>query len=306
MIDPTAYRALFEYCPDGVLFTSPDGTILAANPAACEILGYPEHEICRLGRRGLADPDDVRWSVLVSRRNSAGRASGVARMRRGGGSMIEVEMSARLFNDEDGSERTCTVIRDVTPRVTMEAELLDLTERLRELTMKDGLTSVLNRRGLVAFGRQLLGVADRTGEPVTVLFADVDDMKGLNDEIGHSAGDAALRAVAHALTMSFRQTDVISRVGGDEFVVLSLGAPDKSALAHRIRGRLSGEGITEQVGRPVHVSLGWLTRTSGDTRPLERLMDEADGLMYRSRARRAPSRSSRIGGVGHSQARSAG
>ena len=295
MIGSGGYQALFEYCPDGVFFTSPDGTILAANPAACEMLQLSEEEICRSGRQGLADPDDPRWSVLVSRRNRTGRASGVARMRRGDSSFIEVEMSARIFTEEDGSPRTCTVIRDVTARVAMEAELQQLTERLREFSMTDGLTAVLNRRGLVAFGVQLLGIADREGETVNVLFADVDDMKGLNDELGHNAGDAGLQAVARALTVSFRQTDVVARAGGDEFVVISLGASDTDMLARRIRGHISSALVARDVGRSVRVSLGWLTRPPGDPRSLEELMDEADQLMYRSRALKRNGRRRRAG-----------
>ncbi len=284
MIEQGPYRALFEYCPDGVLFTAPDGTVLAANPAACEILQLSEGEICRLGRLGMADPDDARWSGLVSRRDRTGRAFGVARMVRGDGKLVEVEMSSRIFNEADGSLRTCTVIRDVTSRVSIEAELVELTEHLRELSTKDGLTAVLNRRGLVALGAQLLGIADRWGGSVTVLFADVDDMKGLNNDLGHNAGDKGLKAVARALTESFRRTDVVARVGGDEFVVLSLGDLDTDMLARRIREHTSSTEVANQVGRQVQVSLGWLKRPSGDSRSLDELMDEANRLMYQSRA----------------------
>ncbi len=206
-------------------------------------------------------------------------------MLRGDGNLIEVEMSARIFTEEDGSRRTCTVFRDVTRRVAMEAELLELMERLRVLSMTDGLTAVLNRRGLLDFGSRLLGVADRGGESVMVLFVDVDDMTGLNDERGHKAGDAALQAVARALTESFNQTDVVARVGGDEFVVLSLGSKDTDRLARRIREHVSASaGVAEGIRSPLHVSLGWLERTPGDARSLEDLMGEADRLMYLSRA----------------------
>jgi PAS domain S-box-containing protein len=86
------YRAMYEYSPDGVLFTSPDGRILAANPAACEILGRSEQEICRLGRQRLMDHDDAHWEALLAERARTGRARGVARMIRGDGAKIEVEM----------------------------------------------------------------------------------------------------------------------------------------------------------------------------------------------------------------------
>ncbi len=131
-LDAEAYRALYEFSPDGVLFTSPDGRVLAANPAACEILGRTEEEICALGRQGLADPSDERWRRLLVERERAGQVHGVARMIRGDGSAIEIEISARLFSDARGAQRSCTMIRDVTERVRMDLELENSRARLAE------------------------------------------------------------------------------------------------------------------------------------------------------------------------------
>ncbi len=132
VIGPEAYRALYIHSPDGVLFTVPDGTVLAANPAACQILGRTEAEICSLGRQGLADRTDPRWTQILEERELSGHARGVARMLRGDGAAIEVEMSARIFRDAEGARRACTIIRDVTDRVRIERELRDSRERLAE------------------------------------------------------------------------------------------------------------------------------------------------------------------------------
>ncbi len=131
-LGPSAYRALYENSPDGVLFTVPDGTVLAANPAACQILGRTEAEICSLGRQGLADPTDERWAQLVAERAQTGSGRGVARMIRADGTPLEIEMSAKIFHDAEGAERTCTIIRDVTERVAMERELRRSREQLAE------------------------------------------------------------------------------------------------------------------------------------------------------------------------------
>jgi PAS domain S-box-containing protein len=127
-----AYRALYEFGPDGVLFTSPDGRIVAANPAACRLLSLTEAEICARGRQGLADATDGRWRDLVEERARTGHAQGIARMVRGDGVRIEMEMSSRLFTDAYGVARTCTVIRDVTRRVRLEQELVQSRARLAE------------------------------------------------------------------------------------------------------------------------------------------------------------------------------
>jgi PAS domain S-box-containing protein len=141
VLGPAAYRALYENSPDGVLFTVPDGRVLAANPAACQILGRTEAEICSLGRQGLADLTDERWPRILAKRTRAGHARGVARMIRADGTPIEVEMSAKIFNDGGGQKRTCTIIRDVTDRVNMERELRRSRERLAEAERVAGVGS---------------------------------------------------------------------------------------------------------------------------------------------------------------------
>jgi PAS domain S-box-containing protein len=132
MLGPEAYRAMYENNPDGVLFTVPDGRVLAANPAACQILRRTEAEICSLGRRGLVDPTDERWAPLVQEREHTGTAHGVGRMIRGDGEPVEVEVSTRIFHEASGETRACTIIRDVTDRAVLERELRQSRERLAE------------------------------------------------------------------------------------------------------------------------------------------------------------------------------
>jgi PAS domain S-box-containing protein len=123
---------LYEHSPDGVLFTVPDGRVLAANPAACRILARTEAEICALGRQRLVDPTDPRWQAMLVERDRTGQGRGVARMIRGDGVPIEVETSTEVFLDDRGEPRTCTIIRDVTDRVSIERELHDSRQRLAE------------------------------------------------------------------------------------------------------------------------------------------------------------------------------
>ncbi len=131
-LGPEAYRALYDNNPDGVLFTIPDGRVLAANPAACQILGRREEEIRSIGRQGVADNDDPRWAAMLAERERTGSARGVARMIRGDGALIEADISTQVFHTADGEARTCTIIRDVTSRVAMERELRRSRERLTE------------------------------------------------------------------------------------------------------------------------------------------------------------------------------
>ncbi len=281
-----AYRALYDNSPDGVMFTSPDGRVMAANPAACEIFRMTEVEICAVGRQGLADATDERWGPLLAERERTGRVKGVARMIRGDGLLVEVEMNARIFAGVDGERRSCTIVRDVTERVAMERELVDMSARLRELSLTDELTGLRNRRGFVALGSHMLELADRQRSTAHLLFLDVDNMKELNDGHGHNAGDAGLRAVARALGDALRRSDVAARIGGDEFVALALGLgrSDRTAIERRIKAALRSAPTVAAVGQPIAVSLGWAARAASESATVEDLLAEADGAMYRAKA----------------------
>ncbi len=111
---PADYRALYEHSPDAVLFTSPDGRIIACNPAACELLGRSAEEICADGRGAVLDPEDPRWATLLAQRAATGRARGVARILRADGTAPDVEVISQVFRHSDGTERTCTVLHDLT------------------------------------------------------------------------------------------------------------------------------------------------------------------------------------------------
>lgn len=291
-IGANAYRAMYLHSPYGVLFTVPDGRVIAANPAACDILCMTEDEICTLGRSGLADSSDERWPLLVAERDRVGAGHGVARMIRGNGQAIEVEMSARVFRDDGGEARTCTVIRDVTERVAMERRMTEMATELRDLAVRDDLTGLRNRRGFVPTALQLLEVADRQGIACHVLFLDVDNLKQLNDKLGHAAGDTGLREVAATLKRVMRPSDLLARLGGDEFVALAVGLDDEQCteIETRIRADLASDDTASAVGTAVEVSLGWASRDPERRLGIEEMLAEADRLMYKSKtARRWPS-----------------
>lgn len=126
----TRYRSLIENSIDGMMLTSPDGTILAANPAMCRMLGYTEPEIVALGRQGLMDQTDPRLAAALEERRRTGRFHGEMRMIRKDGSRIPVELSTSVYLDERGMERTSVVLRDVSERKRLEAERETLLARV--------------------------------------------------------------------------------------------------------------------------------------------------------------------------------
>jgi len=282
-----AYRVVFEHSPDGVIFHTADGRVTAANPAACTMLDLSHEQICGRsfdGPSGVVDAEDPRWTLALAERRRTGVSTGVFRLRTGGGRFVELEMTTRAFRTEDGSEHLCSVVHDGTSRNALEREMEELSARLLQLSRVDDLTGFQNRRGLIGPGTRLVQMAEQGGAPLQVLFVEVRNVQDLNERLGHDAGDAALQAVARALSVTFRRSDVLARVGGTSFLVL---APDVSAgrlevLVRCVRDHLDAPDTTAFVGAPVEVSFGWTTRCPGDTASLEELIRRADRAASRS------------------------
>ncbi len=121
------FRMLFEHSMDAALRTRPDGSILAANAAACALFRASEAEIRNLGRAGLVDAADPRLAPLLAERERTGRAHGQLRMRRADGSLFEAELSTSQYTDADGHTTSSLIVRDVTERERAAAQQAELT-----------------------------------------------------------------------------------------------------------------------------------------------------------------------------------
>ena len=126
-------------------------------------------------------------------------------------------------------------IIDVTPQKAAEAALRQREEQLRMLSLSDELTGLYNRRGLFALGEHTMRIARRRGRRLGVIYVDVDGLKTINDRFGHAQGDEALRMVADVIRASIRESDVVGRIGGDEFVIL---AEDDTGVTEDLVARL--------------------------------------------------------------------
>ena len=180
------------------------------------------------------------------------------------------------------------VVRDITERKKVE-------DTLRDSSLKDELTGLLNRRGLLKQAAPYFDFARRQKENLLLLFIDLDGMKKINDEFGHNEGDNALINTAAILNRSFRSSDIIARLGGDEFTVLvtDLNA-DKEEAITRLNDNLKAYNATETRGHKLAFSIGVATLEPERMTCFEELLEQADQAMYeqkRMKRRRATERS---------------
>ena len=156
-----------------------------------------------------------------------------------------------------------------------------LTSALRSLSLIDDLTGLYNRWGFDDLGEHHLRLAKRTGRSVLLFYLDVDRLKTINDTLGHHVGDRALGRVADTLRDTFRQSDIIARVEGDEFAVMALEAsePGMKDLLLRLRERVNEFNLRRREAFALSVSVG-TARFDGEGRPrLENFLEEAKSSM---------------------------
>jgi diguanylate cyclase (GGDEF)-like protein len=164
-----------------------------------------------------------------------------------------------------------------------------LLEAQRALSLNDELTGLYNRRGFTILARQQLGAVQRMGKRQLLLFADLDSMKWINDNLGHKEGDRALIDAATVLINTFRrEADIIGRMGGDEFAVLSLEQSRTGGRTYTDLLQRNVEAFVTKNSRPYRLSLSVGTAQYDPECPLslDELLSRADSEMYKEKARK--------------------
>jgi diguanylate cyclase (GGDEF)-like protein len=160
----------------------------------------------------------------------------------------------------------------------------DLESATRELSLSDELTQLYNRRGFYVLGEQALRLAHRAGEPFSVLFIDVDNLKQINDEFGHETGSDLLVEMALLIRQAFREIDVIGRLGGDEFVVAAnLSAANIGIASRRLEQKAAAFNLKSSRRYPLSFSMGWASSDGNKNETLQHLLEQADSTMYEAK-----------------------
>jgi two-component system cell cycle response regulator len=160
-------------------------------------------------------------------------------------------------------------------------------EALLALSLTDELTGLYNRRRFFVLTEQCLKVATRAKKRSLLLFIDVDNLKGINDRYGHTEGDLALKDLADILKKTFRESDIIGRFGGDEFVLLLESADEKTEiLIARLHENLKDYNVGGSRRFRLSVSVGTALFDPENPVSIDELLTRADTLMYRQKKRR--------------------
>jgi len=271
------FQQLFENTPVAIAMLDTQDRLVRVNRAFESLFGYTQDEVIGQYINDLIIPPE---RVEEARGLSLAVFSGATidketvRMRKDH-SLVPVQVCAAPIQVGEEIVGGYAMYVDLSDRKQKE-------QKLEYLSSHDVLTGLYNR---AYFEETLAQLEKKSTLPISILVADVDGLKRINDEFGHSAGDDLLRSAAEILRASFRAEDVVARIGGDEFAVLLPGADEQIAeqLSRRIASNLKRYNLSHPQ-MPVHLSYGIATATQ--PLPLAQLFSQADHKMYEHKARK--------------------
>jgi diguanylate cyclase (GGDEF)-like protein/PAS domain S-box-containing protein len=277
------FRGAFEASGIGMVLVALDGRWLKVNQSFCDMVGYSEQELLAKTFQDLTHPDDLKNDLEYVQRLIDDQIPYYRLEKRyyhRDGYIVWGALSVSLVRDARGYPLYFVgQIEDITEKKLFE-------EKLQTMLVTDELTGLYNRKGFFELASEKLMLAS---ERHVLFFADLDCMKWINDRLGHREGDAALATVARLLKDTFRESDIIGRIGGDEFSILVTGATEdeEEVLLARLHHNIERFNADRKPSIPVSLSIGFSHREPEDSRPLEALLAEADESMYeKKRCRR--------------------
>jgi diguanylate cyclase (GGDEF)-like protein/PAS domain S-box-containing protein len=251
---PQLLAAIVEASADAITSRTLDGTLLTWNKGAEKVFGYTAEEA--IGRNyvmlfpdsGGAEAAEIHAQLL--RGQSIFDMESVRK--RKDGSLVHISMNIAPLIERGRVVRICSIARDITARKDAEQEV-------RRMAHFDPLTGLPNRILLLDRLEQALAASQRNQSRTAVMFMDLDHFKAVNDRLGHHVGDQLLQQVAGRVQDSIREVDTVSRVGGDEFILVLpelRQADDAAIVALKMLSLVAGEYIVAGEKVQVTSSLG--------------------------------------------------
>lgn len=279
-----------ESLPIGVFVTEADGKPFYTNQTALNLLGRETTDLKDDQTRSEAFQLYVAGTnrlypvkELPSGRALRGQKTNIDNMeiRRPDGTVIPTENWGTPIFDSDGKiNYALSAFMDISERKKFQAEL-------KNLSIHDELTGLLNRRGFITLAEQQQKMAHRAQTPLLMLFIDLDGLKKVNDSQGHQAGDKMITEFAATLKDHFRKTDIVARMGGDEFAILISDKPrEGKAIIQRLRDRVEARNIQKGHSYRLDFSLGSALYDPAKPCDLDQLISQSDQRMYEEKKKK--------------------
>gem|GEM_PF-2503688 len=273
------FSSAFGKAPIGMVLVSPKGRFLKVNPAFLKLVGYSETELKKLTVVDITHPDDKETTRQYVADVASGKIKSYQREKRylhKNGQIVWVTINTSFVRDEKGlGLYFIAQVQDVT-------EEKKLKEQLNYLAYHDVVTGLLNRAQLEARFEELKNNAIRDRQMIGVIYLDLDKFKKINDTYGHAMGDCVLKEVAKMLASLSRATDILSRVGGDEFIFvvgMVRAKQDIESVLQRIQAAFAQFSGCKGHAFQQHVSMGVAVFPQDGT-DLQALIKKADEALY--------------------------
>lgn len=295
-------KSIIEFIPDILFAVNKNGKVIVWNKTAENMTGVPKKDILGKGNYEYAVPlygkripilidyalmekkPDKRYKSVKYENGAITAIAENARLK--GERRILWGKASRFYDFRGNIMGAIEIVRDITEMKKMENKLKYLAER-------DPLTNAFNRRQFETLLSYEISRTKRSGEPVTVIYLDVDNLKEINDTFGHKKGDELLVKVANGFKKGLRESDIIARVGGDEFVIVTPGLRKKDA--EKLINRLRKQIVKESKGLPYKIdfSYGIAEIIPGRKVEIDQIVSDADREMYKMKKMKKQERTDR-------------
>jgi diguanylate cyclase (GGDEF)-like protein/PAS domain S-box-containing protein len=286
------YRSLFDNTNDAIFMIKPDLTYLEVNQNAAELLGYTREEL--VGKSvfdSVAQEDRETVGRYFTQLEKEGSLPFYERsLVRADGSRRQAEVSVTAVRDERGKTLFFqSVMRDITQRKVLEEQLRLSLGEMEALAMQDPLTGLLNRRAIMDHTEAEWHRAQRERRPVSVAVIDLDNLKEINDNLGHLVGDQVIEQLARTVKTTLRRYDWAGRWGGDEFMLVLPGTNlvDAQEISERLRNHYNSSelitGLKSELKPFLSIGIACYSGRPGEDITPSNLFNQADQALYRAK-----------------------
>lgn len=280
------YTALIESTDDSIYLVDKKGRYLFMNKKHLSRMGLRVEELLGKGYGDFHSPDETRAFInQVDTVFKTGESYQYEHKSvRDGGHFL------RTLSPVAGSNDTIKAVTVISKNIT---SLKNLEAELYALSLADELTRLYNRRGFLTLAEQQIKIARRMKRPMLLIYADLNEMKKINDTYGHAQGDEALKATADILKNTFRESDIIARIGGDEFAILvtAFRAGRERIFMGRLNDNIDAYNAAGKSPYLLSISTGVFICDPQTPCKIEEMLIAADMRMYEQKSALQRSRS---------------